>query len=359
METYQKIFEFAARYPSADNNQPFEINLISSGRFQIEHLPQRALHSLNIESYVSDIVLGCLKSYLEASAFRYGQRAHFAHFYPCSNNKVVSEFSLSSGMDMERGLSELISGLEQRYTERRPFQLKRTPPIGFEDRMKLETSLFEGNLTWKFRAEGFSTLLPSLEAAERAFWSSDNLFYELLHWIRASDREAQATQDGLPISTIGIPVHSQVFLKILKRAPKIYSMIKSLGLIAEQVRALKSAITSASMLGVAYVPPTVPFESRMAVGESFTRIWLWLSAQGWSLQPISFATQVPTLSKICDLPSDLRRFQSILNRAIADFDALFDPPKGWLPLWAFRAGPIDDLRPLPRTPRRPLLKTAG
>lgn len=357
METViQKIFASAARYPSADNNQPFQIEPASGNEYSILHSQSRAQHPYNIQNYVSDIVLGALKAYLEISAFRYERTIEFGPLSPCLGHSTVGNFTLTTTVNSDPVVPEFVAGLDHRYTERRPFRQQRPPPDGFTEIMSREEKRSNGHLAWRARTNQYSELLPSLQRAERILWSSDSFFNELIGWIRVNAHEAQITQDGLPISTIGIPFHSRLFLKLLKRKPQIYPVIKSLGLIAEQVRILKKAIKTSSLIGVAFVPPKVSFQSRLAVGESFTRTWLWLSGKNWALQPVSFATQIPTISQVCELPDELKEFQSALNQAINDFNLVFTPPKGWLPLWAFRAGPTDELKPLPRTLRRPLLR---
>ncbi len=108
MTTLKQIFSEVARYPSADNCQPFEIVEQQSNKYSIVHHSNRAQHILNVSHMASDISLGCLKAYLELAFQKYGYKIDF-NLTDRQVENIWAEFSLENQKIVNRLFDEVFN----------------------------------------------------------------------------------------------------------------------------------------------------------------------------------------------------------------------------------------------------------
>jgi nitroreductase len=281
-ETIRRMLESGAKAPSGDNLQPWTAAVgEDSIHLSVDRSRDKSLY--NFEGRASLIALGGMIENLTLAGREYGVRVDTTLSAPESNapRLVTARLTLRPA---EPCADPLFSAIARRCTNRKPYK---TAPL-------------EATATERLRASASRDSGADLRLIEdrhdmrllaRAASLNDRLLFELrpLHdrffeSVRWTEREAEATRDGLYVRTLELGAMAPGF-KVMRSWP----LVRAMNLVGASRLApghsYQTFMRSAAFgfLQMANVSP----EAFVEGGRGLERIWLTATSLGLSLQPMA------------------------------------------------------------------------
>ncbi len=230
---------------------------------------------------------------------------------------------------------ELDGALEQRCTDRRAFAGGSLSAPVF-DAIRREATATPG-CNVRFIERCSPELLSYLERGDGYVWRHEDVYRDLMRWVRFSQREIDATRDGAPWRCLGYDIPELPGLSIA-RSSLVQRLIAGGGLSVLPRLRLGSQLASAAGLYAVTAPSTSPLDLVNAGRRAFL-IWLRLNRAGYGVHPISvqsvfahaFAEGQPPPGTLPELVEVFRGGPAILARA-------FGAGPGEQVIWMFRTG---------------------
>jgi hypothetical protein len=318
MQVLRDIVNSIRHTPSADNTQPWQVKL-QENTLTIQHDTLQSVTNplYNIDYFADYVSLGMLLENL-AIALR-----HHGISYEI---KVVREHSpwqatvtcqaKTSENDQTQEYFKLIP---QRYTDRRKYH---SEPLDRNIRAKLEqlASCSGARLFWKEGRVLIKRYAPILALGDSLVWQNSYMRNNLIRMLRFGKN---TPQDGLPLKSLGISWEKRLFLAYMIRiAPKFPSLWNLLGYTAQGHT--KELIRNTGALCALSIPhlPRNSSEAYQEGGKVFQRIWLELTKEHISLQPI-FLVPALLLNQEKNLGGLTKKQQQISRRITSFFQSEF------------------------------------
>ncbi len=351
----EKVLTEAQRFPSGDNVQPFFLKKISDHSFHIYHDQKRAEHDLNFKNVMSHMALGAYLTYLELAALKnsIGFKHSILHLESSQEPWAQIDFIENHPDSMASEFDKfLMNHLTDRYTERRPFKVKRELPPGFLEFIEHEKSRTKVGFEFSYVQSPSKGLLRYLGDIEKKFWTSSHVTWTTFQWLRLTRKEIEQTRDGMPAAVMGVPSFTVLVLYLMRRWEFVVRWLSRLGLASNQKFIQRKLISSSSLMAVIWLNKIEGPLDWVEVGRTYTRQWVWLSAHGWGFQPVTIGISLISFSRVGLLPATLEHMQGLLTEGQNVLTQEFKANQNWYPVWGYRAGPLDKMKKIISTLRK-------
>lgn len=343
----ETIVADALRSPSGDNCQPWQFNWNGNSLLVLHH-EARGAHSLNRAHHASILALGGLLESIEISASQFGLKANIKLLL--KNEETLSPWAEIKFSHVQRATDTLALKLSKRCTDRRAYKGGDMNSPLFQEVTEMAGRSQKAGL--KKQSVLSKKLINYFLDSENFLWTNKKTVADLLQWMRLNKQEATSHADGMSRQNAGVNFVDAIFLRILRRFPKTLPVFWQLGL-KQKIRSMtkKNLLSSAGLLCITV--KSMDAESICEAGRLAFRTWVHLNANGYGVQPLSFAsTSVADFlsNALPDGTSDAER-----NHLRKGFDVLgeaFGLEEDEIPLWIFRTGVSEPMPKALRTVRR-------
>ncbi|MBL0059388.1 MAG: ThiF family adenylyltransferase [Elusimicrobia bacterium] len=338
------IVDSARWAPSGDNIQPFSFEWNGKNLLVHEDI-NRSKAFMNVGNIASDMALGMCLANMELSAEQWGW---VARWEKVNLGSTVARVSFGPGPLRP---SPLAGAIRTRAVDRRPFREERMSQRFEKELMEHGENLWGIRLHLLTRPAQIQTAARIHSAFEAFMLGHRNLHAFFFRWLRWSDKKAGQTMDGLPLSTLGVNPLDAIGLRLLARWG-VARLFKSLGLTRlAAARALRVYRRSAAF-GAFIIPNTDPI-TYVRMGWIWQRLWLYLTKEGWTLQPVIGHSVMAHLCKKYQGEGLTSKEGERFLREDVEMRNLLAVPKEQTIACVFRLG--RSLTPVTaRAPRRPL-----
>jgi molybdopterin/thiamine biosynthesis adenylyltransferase len=271
------IVDSARWAPSGDNVQPFSFQWDGTTLFVNEE-ENRSKAFINVGNVASQMALGMCLANIEIAAQQWG-------WVPCwtleTRQGSVAQITFEPGLVRQ---SPLATALRARCVDRRPFD---------QDQMSLrfaETIKEQTNNPWGIqfhlldKTEQVKAMARINSGFESFMLEDKRLHTYLFRWMRWSNKEAQTSSDGMPLSTLGLNPMDALSLRLLAKWT-IARLFKATGLTRLAALRARRVYGRSAAFGAFTIPNSEPM-TYVWVGCLWQRLWLKLTAEGWTLQPV-------------------------------------------------------------------------
>lgn len=343
-ERVERIVTLANRAPSGDNCQPWRFRW-DGAALTIQHDAARARHAIDYHDHGSHLTLGCVLESIAVAAAAEGLAAD-AHLDLASAGETWAAVRFSPGASAP---GELRDALELRATDRRLYRRGSIAHPVFAA-VQQDARAFAGVGLYVIDRFG-PELLRYLLAVDSYILRHEEVFRDTLRWVRLSDEEAAAHDDGVAWRTIGVEVPSMGATR-LARHPWAYRLFDTLPVRGASHAWLGLQLASSAALWAVTVKPGRA-EDLVAAGRLAMRAWLRFNRAGFGVQPLTLPA-LPVYNLACGgLPPTTRpEFVRLFEQGRSVVARAFDWPSSELPVWMFRVGLADPLPDRLRAPRR-------
>ncbi|MBL8023008.1 MAG: ThiF family adenylyltransferase [Elusimicrobia bacterium] len=263
--------------PSGDNVQPFSFEWDGKTLFVNEEV-NRSQAFINVGNVASQMALGMCLTNIEIAAEQWGWVPRWTTE---ARKPSVAQMTFEPGLVRH---SSLAAAIRSRCVDRRPFGKDR-----MSDRF-IEKIKNQSNNPWGIQfhlmddTEQIKTLARINSRFESFLLGHKALHSYLFHWMRWSKKEAQTFSDGMPISTLGLTPVDGLSLRLLAQWSIARSM-KTMGVTRLAAIRARHIYRQSAAFGAFTIPNTEPM-TYVRVGGLWQRVWLNLTAEGWTLQPV-------------------------------------------------------------------------
>lgn len=347
----ESILEMAAMAPSGDNCQPWRFTW-NENTLAVFYDKELGEHALNNNDHAALLTLGCLLEsiVISASAFKIQVTPSLvAESQFWSERPAV----LIQCQRTEITTDPLISEIPRRRTQRAPFSQEKVSAAVVQ-MMQIEAKRFP-LCQLSINQKDPDILFDYVYFCDGFMWRNKQVARDFLAWTRLDDSEIQKHQDGMPWTTLGIKKSETLPLKLFRRFPNLISIFWTLGFSHQIKKLTKSLLFSQGGL-YAIAIQNNDSKSLIETGRLAYRLWLLLSQEGYSVQPMSIPSltgfdvhwgKPPPKTKEAALKKFRNGYQTLQN--------FFGFAEDRHPVWMFRAGrlkghQIPSENPTPRLP---------
>lgn len=271
------IVDCARWAPTGDNVQQFFYEW-DGKELSVREDADRGRAFLNVGNAASHLALGMCLCNIEIGAKAEGWETHWTFV---GEGDVLARVTFAPGSTEHSPWEKTV---RRRTVDRRPY---RSDPLPVELERALEQ---EVQNAWGIR---FRVLKDPARLSDMARINGnfDSFMFEhrgihsfFYRWLRQTDAEAQRTGDGMPLSTLGINAIDALSLRLVADW-SIARLFSILGFTRMAALRARGVYRRSAAFGVFTVPAPDPL-SFVRVGWLWQRVWLKLTAEGWSLQPV-------------------------------------------------------------------------
>lgn len=329
--------QLAAYAPSGDNSQPWDVKLEANHDeialfLSLNEATRRETSFFDYEFCASYLSLGAFAQNFELLASVEG---FLINGVEEEEGRFVLKFSKTSESHKDPG--EVAELIKRRRTDRSPY--KRMPLPG--DALHSLSAAAGKMHLHQYTGAKISEFAQLFTVLDRARYQNVQLYNEFLGKLRFG-LENEQFRDGLRDKTLGVPLPSLWFLRLLRFLQPIRAVHILFFLGLERVMAFfgcKLLIQNSAAVFVLIGHEDTPL-GWFKLGQTFQRIWLETTRYGFSLQPLGTTLFLYRLERSAAraLPSgfsdrELAIFSHVARRMHAAFGLSFDRP-----LIAFRVG---------------------
>ncbi len=340
------LLEKCLNYVSGDNAQPFRFKITSTNEFEIYHDTNVAKHRLNSTHMASFIGLGTLLELVSLQALNSGYEIKIESFLqqsvPVDGVIKWAKIELVKSEELiSTEEKKLLGAISQRCVNRCQYSQEELSKECVQW-LVLEASK-NSNLIFNFEhklSPEFENIV--LEIEEEA-WRDLETANDVLKWIRFGKRSAELTRDGLVWESLGLSIFQKPFLRLLCKYPALYKILAKAGATKENRNSLKKLIQHSGGFGWFSLAKHSP-ELAVEAGRTIFRLWLHLTDQGYSYQPMTLVALPAFSHNFKKLPSNWPpKLSSLYTKAIEIFrrDTKIDPR--FTSIWGFRTGKAEAL----------------
>lgn len=337
----ESLLEKCTNYVSGDNAQPFRFKIISANEFEIYHDTIVAKHRLNSTHMASFIGLGTLLELISLQALNSGYKIKIESFLQHSiPMDGVIKWTKIELLKTEQLISvdekKLLGAISQRCVNRCQYSQEELSEVCVQwlvaEASKNPNLVF--NFEHKLSPEFENTVLEIEEEA----WRDLETANDVLKWIRFGKRSAELTRDGLVWESLGLSFFQKPFLRLLCKYPAIYKILAKAGATKENRNSLKKLIHHSGGFGWFSLADHKP-EIAVEAGRTIFRLWLYLTDQGYSYQPMTLAVLPAFSHNFKKLPNNWPpKLLALYTKAIELFRRDTNMDSRFTPIWGFRTG---------------------
>jgi nitroreductase len=327
---FEDLVKAATSAPSGDNLQPWRFSR-RGDVLLVHHDSGRDSSLYNVHGFASFVALGAAIENVVIAGSNHGLRAEVECFSDTGSD-IIAEVRFAAG-----GIPDpLANSIPARCVNRRAYARRPLAPE-LADALEVEAQkISEVKLHW-IQDPGQRKILGSLVMeADRLLLENPHLHAQLFSCLRWTADEVEITRDGLPVSTLELGKLGTKGFRALSSWPRV-SLLNRFGLSRIAARHSLELIKRSSQLGLLTVPALAP-TAFVKAGRAFERLWLAITSQGASLQPMTgfVFLQLRALLGVYDglSPSQL----ALLERLRRDLGAIFSIEPGDIPAMLFRTG---------------------
>lgn len=270
------IVEYARWAPSGDNVQPFTFEW-NGKELLVQEEASRSQAFMNVANVASHMALGMCLSNIEIGANREG----WAVRWEMGESGGPARITFEPGPIRSSPLGDAVPA---RTVDRRPYR-----PGSVSRRYARElTDTVENSWGIRFRLLNDSKRVGRMAHINGGFESflfehraSHTYFYR---WLRRTDADARRTRDGLPVSTLGVSSLEALGLRVLVWWG-LARLLNIPGITRLAAHRARRAYGQSAGFGIFTVPDRDPV-SFVRAGWLWQRVWLKMTLDGWSLQPV-------------------------------------------------------------------------
>jgi hypothetical protein len=345
----RRVVEAANHAPSGDNCQPWRFEW-DGETLTVRRDAGRAAHVLDHDGDASRLTLGCvLEAIALAAAHGEGLRAEVdAAPESPRDGAAWARVRFTEGAP-EGGDEPLFRALPGRVTDRRTYRGGSLdhPVVAA---LRADGARAAGGVSLGITGDRSGQLVDYLAAVDGYVWQSDDVYRDVMKWMRLTHREVEATRDGVPWCSAGIDLPETAALS-LSRAPFARRLAAGMGIeLASRLWLRRQLASSAALVCVTARPPV----DLVAAGRLGLRAWLRLHDAGWGVQPLTLAALLAHAAGAGRLPPGTTPAQRALfegGRAVLARAFGLGPDEA--PVWMFRTGATSALPAHMRTRRLP------
>lgn len=273
----QEIFCLASLAPNSHNIQSRMVTVYpKDGLIEIRTDENRRLPVVDPKDRELFISLGCYAETLLQALNAYGYDTECS--YDTDGHKCVITYKKNdSQTDTER-----ISLIKKRHTDKRPYISGRSIN---GDALKNSTDENSNIRFYDMTDDGFEKIgSATMEAYEKQAYDK-NASEELSGWLRLSDRESLENKDGLPAELLGIGG----LKKVLYYAFTDHENASGESFARQGIATCEKQVYNSS--GFIVISGNDDEASLFDCGRETVRLWLALTENGISVQPLSYALE--------------------------------------------------------------------
>lgn len=340
----------ANRAPSGDNCQPWRFQWDGTV-LTVQRDGRRAGFLLDHDGELSRLALGCMLEALSLAAAGEGLGLTIEESAQDTRDGALwATVRLSpAARPPEPDELELLRALSERTTDRRLYR------GGAEDHpvfasLHAEAARVPGCVLRVCHRPG-TELLDYVCDVDGYVWRHEDIYLDVMRWIRFSQREVEAARDGVPWCAMGIDLPEGTVPRF-SRSRLAHRLIRALGVQAVSRAWVRRQLTSSAALFCLAARPDGA--DAVAVGRLGLRLWLRLTQAGWGVQPFTLPASLARATVRGSLPPRTRPEDAALfTRGREVLASAFGLSHGELPVWMFRTGQSTPLPSHMRTPRLP------
>ena len=251
---------------------------------------------------------------------------------PLGPDWLSAQMELLDQPPTDPALQKLYPALKTRRTDRRAYFAKALSSDLKENLLKLneqyETKAY-------FASPQATSLWNYLRDSEKIFWSEPELILETLKLV---DFSGKIPKVGFGYKSAGLKESDALAIRILKQRPKIFSWLLRHGLAHVLSQTQLKTYQQCSDL-ILLTTPNSERRHLFTLGQHAAHLWLSLTEQGLSAQPLSFSSLSCFSQLQQDQPSEIiHRHQQHFDNGLATLRQSFSTPKYEVPAWIFRIG---------------------
>jgi hypothetical protein len=287
-----RVLEYAVLAPSSHNTQPWLVELAAEGmKLFVDR--SRLLTAADPQGRQAYISQGTFLEMLEIAAHQFGYRADLTYFpggkyaEDAAEDRPVAAIALQP--DSMIVPDPLFAEIPSRQTNRRPYQLTRTPSL--EELAAMRSAPQSTAIDW--RITGNAAQLQAVEGiCEEAMTievSSEVRNREMATWFRFSDSELRKRGDGVGIAQGGTEGAKKWIAEtfVLSRA----RAAASAGIFARGAIAQAKEQAASAPVFAALVTEGNSRLDQVLAGRAYARVNLTASRLGLAMQPMSQAEE--------------------------------------------------------------------
>ena len=263
--------------PSGDNVQPFTYEWDGT-ELTVREEAERSRAFLNVGNAAGQMALGMALANIELVAEREG-------WVPCmelqQQSDRVARVTFQPGSARPSLLAEAIP---LRTVDRRPYRPSVLPTEYVNELSDVHSRSHGIRLRFVRTAEKMDQIARLTGGFESFLFEHRASHDYLYRWLRFSNRTARRTGDGLPVSTLGIGLSNALNLRVLSvwALSRLFSWVGLTGLAGRRAR---QVYRQSAGFGVFTVPKGDGADF-VEAGRQWQKLWLQLTLDGWSLQPL-------------------------------------------------------------------------
>jgi hypothetical protein len=295
----REAIEAGCAAPSADNNQPWKIQ-VDNSRFVIFCDLSRRLPSdtdgmfdlLSIGAAIENINL-------QLSALGLASNVTIRIKPPKGHLQEVAWIEVSN-KERSTSYTDLADSIFTRRTTRLPY----SPAIELQQLEEITESVAGGDevqISWESNRKRIGRFAKLVAKSDSLRFRYQNFHEELHRQLRLSDAESNTTRDGLDYRTLGLPPGGRWLLQLL-RPWKRMEMLNRFGLATLMSLPTIRLVRASGAVGFISVPDRSP-QAMVCGGRVMQRLWLKATSMGLSIHPLG---SLPIFLSHPSLPDEIR-----------------------------------------------------
>jgi molybdopterin/thiamine biosynthesis adenylyltransferase len=287
-EMMKFLLKAGIQAPSGDNAQPWKF-ATSKNRILIFLDKQADQSFFNINQIASIISCGAVVENIKIAASNFGIETEVNYMPDENSDNLMAKLELSFVDDLQENQKDnLLNFIWKRKTNRKFYNKSSVSSVVLSEAKQSISSLSETSLYFVTEKEKLKQLASLIYKVDQIRTQNRSLHEHLNKMIRFTDQEAQIKQDGFPLKNLEAGIAGELFFKATKPW-YIMNALNKTGI--SKIVALHSYKGIVNSSGVALVTVDgLDNESFLNGGRALERIWLNLTRQGFSVQPMTAIT---------------------------------------------------------------------
>jgi len=328
------ILKAAVSAPSGDNVQPWKFQVSEDNtKIKLYNLPEKDNSYYNFNQMASYIAHGAVIENIDIASAQLGYQAKVNLFPDDNEIDLVAIIELSP---IEAQDQRLYPAIFKRCTNR--FQYKR---IDVTEQMlgKLSEAvknIDNTSISIIYQQDGINELSKELMVNDRLVFERKDIHHYLFDKIRWNKKQIEETMDGMPVDTLGLNPVEKLTFPLMRfwgfvKAANYFGLSRIIGL-----KCWWNCRTS-SMLGMV----SIKGNDKIAFvqgGRAVQRVWLEVTTQGLSLQPIIGLTLLINRLKLNKLEGCTGKHRRFIECSAKTLPKLFAISKSETLIMGFRVG---------------------
>jgi len=329
-----KILEAAVQAPSGDNVQPWKFQVSEDfTTIKLYNLPEKDNSYYNFNQMASYIAHGAVIENIDIASRQLGYQVHVKLFPDENELGLVALIELSP---VEARDQSLYPAIFKRCTNR--FQYKRIE-VTEEVLSKLSEAVNKvdnASISLVYQQGGINKLSKELMVNDRLVFERKDIHHFLFDKIRWNKKQIEQTMDGMPVDTLGLNPMEKLTFPLMRfwgfvKTANYFGLSRIIGLKCWWNCRTSSILGMVSIKGndkVAFVQG----------GRAVQRVWLEVSRQGLSLQPIIGLPLLINRLKLNELDGFSEKHRQFVQRSAEKLPELFQINERETFIMGFRVG---------------------